>query len=78
MKFDKEKKQEIKHYILEKIDQNDEGLSKAVSEAFNVNQNTVHNYINELVDDNIIKRVKRGQYELVKTEYRYRLIYIYI
>ena len=44
-----------------------------MSEAFDVNQNTIHTYINELVDNNIIRRVKRGKYELVKKEYEYKL-----
>ena len=59
MKFNEEKKQSIIIYMLEKIEQNDDRISKAVSEAFGVNQNTIHTYINELVDNNIIKRVKR-------------------
>jgi anti-sigma regulatory factor (Ser/Thr protein kinase) len=58
---------------LEKIEQNDEGISKAVAENFNVNQNTVHSYINELVEKNIIRRVKRGKYELVAKTYPYEL-----
>ncbi len=73
MKFNEEKKQSIIIYILEKIEQNDERISKTVSEAFDVNQNTIHTYINELVDNNIIRRVKRGKYELVKKEYEYEL-----
>ena len=73
MKFNEEKKQSIILYILEKIEQNDERISKVVSEAFDVNQNTIHTYINELVDNSIIRRVKRGKYELVKKEYKYEL-----
>ena len=73
MKFNEEKKKSIIVYLLEKIAQKDDGISKAVSEAFSVNQNTVHTYINELVKDGIIKRVKRGQYELTKKEYVYDL-----
>lgn len=73
MKFNEEKKKSIVIYLLEKIEQRDPGISKAVSEAFSVNQNTVHTYINNLVKSNIIKRVKRGEYELVKTEYTYEL-----
>lgn len=73
MKFDKEKKMSIILYLLEKISQKTENLSKHVSEACNLNQNTVHTYINQLVDDNIIRRVKRGEYELVKTTSRHYL-----
>lgn len=73
MRFDKEKKNSIILYILEKISQKTENLSKHVSEACNLNQNTVHTYINQLVDSNIIRRVKRGEYELVKTTDKYFL-----
>ena len=68
MKFDQEKKRAIRIYILEKISQGREELSKTVAEAFSINQNTVHTYINELVEEGIIQRVKRGKYELVSTE----------
>lgn len=73
MRFNSERKKSIIIYLLEKIEQKDEGISKSVAQAFSVNQNTVHTYINELVDEKIIKRIKRGQYELVKEEYKYDL-----
>lgn len=73
MRFDEEKKKSIIIYLLEKINQKDDGISKSVSDAFSVNQNTVHTYINELVKDKIIRRVKRGQYELITYEHRYKL-----
>lgn len=73
MKFNEEKKRSIILYLLEKIERKDEGISKTVSQVFSVNQNTVHTYINELVHENIIIRVKRGQYELTKKKYAYEL-----
>jgi len=73
MRFNEEKKKSIIMYILEKIKQEDRAVSKSVAAAFSVNQNTVHMYINELVDQNIIKRVKRGQYELTREEFEYDL-----
>ena len=73
MGFNSAKKQTIILYLLEKIDQKDERISEKVSETFDVNQNTIHRYINELLDDIIIKRIKRGQYELIKNEYVYEL-----
>lgn len=73
MKFNDEKKQSIILYILEKIEQNDDRISNAVAQAFDVNQNTVHTYINELVDNDVIRRVKRGKYELIKKQYEYTL-----
>lgn len=73
MRFDNSKKQAIIYYLLEKIEQKCTGLSNHVSEVFGINQNTVHTYINELVNDNIIKRVKRGEYELITDEYQFHL-----
>lgn len=73
MKFSGDKKKAILFYLLEKIDQGDSGISKMVAENFRINQNTVHNYINELADQQIIRRVKRDQYELVNETYEYHL-----
>lgn len=73
MRFNEEKKRSIIVYILEKIEQGADGISKTVSEVFDINQNTAHTYINELVDKNIIKRVKRGQYQLINQEYAFVL-----
>lgn len=73
MKFNTGKKENIIRYLLEKIEQNVENPSLIVSEAFGINRNTVHKYINELEKEKIIERVKRGIYRLVKTEYEYCL-----
>ena len=73
MKFNEEKKKAIILYLLEKIDANADNLSKSVSETFGVNQNTIHTYINQLVDDGVIKRVMRGHYELVENVKIYTL-----
>ena len=73
MKFQKEKKAAIVQYILEKVSQGESSLTKTVSDTFGINQNTVHSYVNELVAENVIRRVKRGQYELVSREYEYHL-----
>ena len=73
MRFDEDKKKSIIIYILEKIDQGDTGISKAVAEAFDINQNTAHRYINDLVDKGIICRKKRDQYEIITQKYEYHL-----
>lgn len=73
VRFDETKKKSIILYLLEKIEQGDKSISKSVSEAFEINQNTVHTYITELLDDDIITRVKRGQYQLNKTSSVYYL-----
>lgn len=73
MKFREEKKKSIIFYILEKISQGNENVSQIVAEVCGVNQTTVHSYINELVNKEIIRRVKRGKYELVRHETKYDL-----
>lgn len=73
MKFQQEKKQEIISYLLEKIARGDSGISKAAAENFDVNQNTIHRYLNELSESGIIERVKYGQYALINKEYTYHL-----
>ena len=73
MKFTEEKKQAVLRYILEKISQHDPRVTKTVSETMNINQNTVHSYITELIEQGVIRRVKRGQYELVRKQYKFCL-----
>ncbi|MBR4087590.1 MAG: DUF4325 domain-containing protein [Clostridia bacterium] len=64
MKFTQEKKESIKAYILEKISEDCKALTKTVTENLGVNQATVFRYIEELLDEDLIIRKKRGQYEL--------------
>ena len=72
MKFSDEKKKSIKMYILEKIEQNVEGISKYVSQELGISRNTVHAYLNELQDEKIIRKSKRGSYELISNRFEYR------
>ena len=71
MKLSKEKKQTIILYILDKISAGSKSVSKEVSEAFGMSPNTVHTYLNELIDDNIITKQKRGEYKLVTIQETY-------
>ncbi len=73
MRFSQEKKNSILIYTLEKISEGTERLSDYVANTFGISQNTAHSYINELVAKGIIRRVKRGSYELVTDVYNYRL-----
>lgn len=73
MKFKEDRKQNIKQYILEKISQKDLSVSKTVANTFSVNPSTVHAYLNELVEENVIRKIKRGQYELVSKKFSYIL-----
>ena len=73
MRFKEEQKERIIFYLLEKIKQGKENISRTVSEEFGINQATVHSYLNELMDSGVIRRVKRGEYTLVVSEYEYTL-----
>lgn len=65
MKRTSETKQSVIIYLLEKINEKTKSLSKVVSEVFGISANTVHTYINELIEQGIIKKTKRDEYELV-------------
>ncbi len=73
MRFEQEKKRRIVQYLLEKIEEGHDSLTKCVSEAFQINQTTVHSYVKELLEQNIIRRVRRGSYELVSQSAGYKL-----
>ena len=71
MKYTTERKQTIILYILEKIAAETQSLSKVVAETFNISTNTVHTYLNELIEDGIIEKQKRGRYSLTNTHNEY-------
>lgn len=73
MKFNEDRKQSIKRYILEKISQQAPSISKTVANTFSVNPSTIHGYMNELIEDNVIRKINRGQYELVRNVFTYEL-----
>lgn len=58
-------------YILEKIDQNTESLSKYISEELGISQNTVYTYLKQLEKEEIITNPKRGKYELKTKRFEY-------
>ena len=73
VKYSEDKKREIRAYILEKVSQKVPSISKTVAETFSVNASTVHVYINELIEEQVIRKVKRGEYEFITNEYTYEL-----
>ena len=73
IKFSEDRKKTIKKYILEKIAQGTKSISKTVADTFEINPSTVHAYLNELMEDRIIRKIKRDEYELVNHEYVYEL-----
>lgn len=73
MKFRAEKKNSIKMYILEKISQQVKGVAGYVAGELGVSPNTVHSYLKELIEENIITKSKRGNYALVTQQQEYTL-----
>ncbi|MBR2970939.1 MAG: DUF4325 domain-containing protein [Clostridia bacterium] len=71
MKYSAEKKRTIILYLLEKISTGTTGLSGVVAKTFGISTNTVHTYLNELIDANIIEKQKRGEYNLVTKQENY-------
>lgn len=68
MSFTKEKREKIKRYILDKIDdENNDFVSKTV-QTFGISFNTVYRYLRDLEKNNVIEKGKDG-YKLVETDY---------
>ena len=55
MSFSKEKREQIKRYILEKINDKSNSVAKKTADAFGISLNTVYRYLRELEKDGIIK-----------------------
>ena len=69
MSFTEEKRNRIKLYILEKIEENQGNIVKKTAEVFHISLNTVYRYIRELEQENVIKK-KGSVYEFKeKTAY---------
>lgn len=73
MKFDSEKKQAIKLYILEKIAAKATGISASAAQAFGISTNTAHTYLKELQEAGIIEREQRGRYRLAAETFVYQM-----
>ena len=73
MRFNKEKKNAIVFYILEKIDEGVPLVRKHVAESLEIDLSTVHRYLNSLLEQGIIEKVEHGKYRLVTHTWNYRL-----
>lgn len=59
MSFTKEQRNNIKHYMIEKISENDHGLVSKTCSAFDISRNTVYRYLKELENDHLIEKAGR-------------------
>lgn len=66
MSFSKDKREKIKKYILEKIENNQDDVAKRTAEAYEISLNTVYRYIRELESEKIICKAS-GKYGLNET-----------
>ena len=71
MKISEDKKNSIILFILNKIDEGEQSVSQKVADSLGINQSTVHSYLNEMTDKNIIRKIKRGKYEIVNDSFSY-------
>lgn len=65
MSLPNNKKGKIKEYILDKIGNNEDVVQKT-SDTFNVSKTSVYRYLDELIKQGSIQRIKRGRYSLVE------------
>lgn len=68
MSLSENKRETLKKYILDSIFHKKGGnIVKKASDSFEISQQTVYKYIQELISDNKITKISRGNYEIVKT-----------
>ena len=72
MSFTRDKRDQIKNYILEKIDARDNGYVEKAANAYSISDKTVYRYLKEMVADGILIKNKR-QYRLSYEEFRYKI-----
>ena len=65
MSFSEEKKNQIKHYLLEKIRDGQSSVVKRTAEAFDVTPASVYKYLDAMEAAGILTKIKRGEYRLV-------------
>lgn len=65
MSFTEEKRDQVKKYILEKIDNRQSGIAKRAAEAFDTSLNTIYRYIREMEEEGIIQKEEK-KYKLTE------------
>lgn len=67
-------KEQALQYILNLIFNKDKSLISKTTEAFDVSKSSVYNYLNELIDDGVIKKSDDFPYELVSKSYYFNYL----
>lgn len=73
MSFTAEKKERIVLYLAEKISQGDSSAVRKTAEAFEITPATVYKYLDGLTENGVVKKIKRGQYALVRKTVSFQL-----
>ncbi len=72
MSFTKEKRDAIRHYLLEKIDAGDSDFISKAAEAFRASDKTIYRYLQEMVSQGILEKSgKKYQLHSLSYEFRY-------
>lgn len=76
MSFTAEKKQQIKSYIINKVNENSgDNIARKTSELFGISLNTVYRYLRELEHDNILFKNNNG-YSLETKYYSFKMQFL--
>lgn len=68
MSFTKEKREQIKSYILEKINENQQNLITSVAQKCDISATTVQRYLKQLLKEDVIKEnSEKNGYEIINT-----------
>ena len=73
MSFTEGKKQQIRLYLLEKIAQGQASVVQKTAENFSVTPATVYKYLDQLENDHVVRKIKRGTYELIAVTEAFQL-----
>ncbi|MBQ6540802.1 MAG: DUF4325 domain-containing protein [Oscillospiraceae bacterium] len=68
MSFSSDKKNRIILYLLEKINEKQTSVVKKTADAFSITPATVYRYLDGLAGEGVLKKVRRGEYELLHKE----------
>ena len=67
MSINREKKNQIRLYLLEKIAHRQTSVVSKTAQTFGVTQATVYKYLDSMVEEGIVSKIKRGEYALIST-----------
>lgn len=67
MSFSLDKRMQIKHYLLEQIEQGEKKYASKTSQCFETSKQTIYNYVKELLSEEVLEKNDKGRYVLKTT-----------